>query len=214
MKILKLLPVMLLLNCITICETSLAENILLYTASNPTFFNTDLDDLKYDVEEKINAPLTEDEKDAFNNKHFSYEEDDENSRFTEFCKKRNSHSLRNLIDEYKSFADSEDSSKWDLSDYIPMRINFLSKFFLKKFLEINEILIPVDQIQGNESELFEDQEKIKTSLKAKGYDDKKIEKIFFLMNFLAERFNEFMPGYYPIRDYRNIISWALAYDLE
>ncbi len=128
--------------------------------------------------------MTKDEKEAFNNKHFSYKED-EISPFAEFCKERNSHSLKSIVDEYKSFeADNDDSRGYYLSDYVSMRISFLSEIFLKKFLEVDEIFIPVNQIQGDESKLFESyEEEIKISLKSKDYDDEKIGKIFFLMNF-------------------------------
>lgn len=218
MRILKLLSAMLLLNCMAICEVSSAENILPYIDSNPSFFKTDLDDLIYGIKDNIRSPLTEDEKEIFNNKNFSYE-GAEISPFTVFCKERNSDSLKNLVNEYKSFGDFEDPRKWNLSDYIPMRIGFLSEIFLKKFLETDKILIPADQIQGDESKFFEDrEEEIKTSLKAKGYDDVKIEKIFFLMNFLAERLDEFIQYYSDsdnsIQHYRNIISYHLLYDLK
>ena len=192
MKILKLLPVMFSLNYITPCEA--VESILFYVASQPSFFKLSLSDLRYDIKEKIDIPLAKDEIKDFNSED-SFEEG-EDLRTSHNC------SLRNLIKEY---ADLDRRNplprKWFLLlDYIPVRVSFLFKFFLKKFLT-NEV-------------------EIENLLQRDDYNDQKIREIFFLMNYLAESFNEIIPGVYhnhtdnSIESYRNVINYNLLSLLE
>ncbi len=207
MKILKLLPAMLLLNCIAPCKA--LENVLFYVASQPFFFKSSLSDLRYDIEEKIDIPLTDSEKKDLT-KDFASEEGD-------VLRTSQYYSLKDLIKEYADL-DFENPRGWFLSDYIPARVSFLVKFFLEKLLT-NEVYDTSDQQQGSESELFEDYRETENLLQRHGYNDQKIREIFFLMNYLAESFNEIIPEVYhdrdnPIKAFRNVISFDLLSLLE
>ncbi len=206
MKILKLLPTMLLLNCVvpsheaTALETT-PDNVALYLSSNPDFFRISLEEFKDKISHRINEPLFEDEIEDFETNYFNEEYKGLQRNvwgFEEFLqqgkdKQNHDQSLKELQDAYKSIVMGINIDL-GLGVYLCARIKFFADSIAKTILR-DEIKLNDDQVNGNVYYRFKEKNRgtILESLIDHDYTEQAINKIFFLMDYSANVCNEFIP---------------------
>ncbi len=217
MKILKLLPAMLLLNCVVPSHEVAAlettdDNIALYVASDPDFFKISLEGFKDKISYEMNDSLSEHEIEKFETDYFNEDYKKiqrevfgfENYLQQEKFKQDHHRSLKNLLNDHELEFRGEGEINFGVEPYLSARITFFCDSLVNAILK-DDVPLTDEQLAGNAFDLFEADDKydLLSLLIDHGYTEQAINKIFFLLDYSANVCNELIPN--QIDSWRELI---------